>query len=133
MTDRKQPITLNDVDEAVNVLMEQAQVFASAWSLVGGRFDDGSMLEAAKEAKATLRGLIKALALAAQAQAHNGEPIGTLWQHGETGRTLVVMLDDPRPGEPAGAAWHRVGPVHLNPTAQEIGRASCRERVSSPV
>ena len=69
MTDRKQPITLNDVDEAVNVLMEQAQVFASAWSLVGGRFDDGSMLEAAKEAKATLRGLLKALALAAQAQA----------------------------------------------------------------
>lgn len=35
-------------------LMEQAQVFASAWSLVGGRFDSGNGLEEAEAAKAEL-------------------------------------------------------------------------------
>lgn len=29
-------------------IMEQAQVFASAWALVGGPFDDGDQLEAAE-------------------------------------------------------------------------------------
>jgi hypothetical protein len=35
--------------------MEQAQVYASAWSLVGGGFDDGSMLDLATEEKSILR------------------------------------------------------------------------------
>lgn len=39
-------------------IMEQAQVFASAWSMVGGRFDNGSALEDANAAKAELRGML---------------------------------------------------------------------------
>lgn len=35
-------------------LLEQAQVFASAWSLVGGPFDSGNALEEANEAKEEL-------------------------------------------------------------------------------
>ena len=42
-------------------IMEQAQVFASAWSLVGGRFDNGGMVEIATEEKAELKTAIEAL------------------------------------------------------------------------
>ena len=44
----------------VDSVMEQAQVFASAWSLVGGKFDNGSMLEEAQAAKAELRAMLAA-------------------------------------------------------------------------
>lgn len=40
---------------AIDLLMEQAQVFASAWSLVGGRFDNGNALHEAEEAREELR------------------------------------------------------------------------------
>lgn len=40
-------------------IMEQAQVFASAWSLVGGCFDSGSMLAEAESMKAELRTMIE--------------------------------------------------------------------------
>jgi hypothetical protein len=43
---------------AVNQLMEQAQVFASAWSLVGGRYDFGNALEEAEQAKTELRSMV---------------------------------------------------------------------------
>ena len=39
-------------------IMEQAQVFASAWSLVGGRFDSGNMLDEAEAAKNELRQMV---------------------------------------------------------------------------
>jgi hypothetical protein len=42
-------------------IMSQAQVFASAWALVGGRFDNGDMLETANEEKAELQAAIEAL------------------------------------------------------------------------
>jgi hypothetical protein len=45
-------------DEAVNAIMEQAQVFASAWSLVGGRFDFGGGLQVAEQEKTNLRALL---------------------------------------------------------------------------
>jgi ADP-ribose pyrophosphatase YjhB (NUDIX family) len=35
--------------EQINLIMDQAQVFASAWSLVGGPFDFGNALETAEE------------------------------------------------------------------------------------
>jgi hypothetical protein len=47
----------------VEKVMEQAQVFASAWSLVGGVFDRGDALETAEREKVNLR---KLLATAAQ-------------------------------------------------------------------
>lgn len=48
--------------EAFDQVMEQAQVFASAWSLVGGRFDTGNAMDDAEEAKAELRTMVRSLA-----------------------------------------------------------------------
>jgi hypothetical protein len=45
-------------DEWVDSVMEQAQVFASAWSLVGSRFDSGNGLENAEEEKKALRAML---------------------------------------------------------------------------
>ncbi|WP_208456780.1 VRR-NUC domain-containing protein [Burkholderia gladioli] len=42
----------------VEEIMAQAQVFASAWSLVGGRFDQGDALETAEQEKQNLRDLV---------------------------------------------------------------------------
>lgn len=42
----------------VDQVMDQAQVFASAWSLVGGQFDSGDGLEKAEEERERLRALI---------------------------------------------------------------------------
>ncbi len=39
-------------------VMAQAQVFASAWALVGGRFDSGEMLGEAEAAKTELRAML---------------------------------------------------------------------------
>lgn len=52
----------------VDEIMAQARVFASAWSLVGGRFDNGNMLTDAEEAKAELRQMIEAIAQPVQEQ-----------------------------------------------------------------
>lgn len=48
--------TENTID--IESVMSQAQVFASAWSLVGGPFDSGNAMEQAKEAKAELREML---------------------------------------------------------------------------
>ncbi len=53
-----QPAPVQEPVAWVNAVMEQAQVFASAWSLVGGRFDDGSAIDDAEEAKAELRAML---------------------------------------------------------------------------
>lgn len=42
----------------VDLVMEQAQVFASAWALVGSRFDEGGMLDEANLAKAELAEMV---------------------------------------------------------------------------
>lgn len=42
----------------IDKVMEQAQVFASAWSLVGSRFDRGGELENAEEQKRQLRAFV---------------------------------------------------------------------------
>jgi len=53
----------------INSLMEQAQVFASAWSLVGSQFDGGNAMDDAEDAKAELRQMIEeALAQPEEAQ-----------------------------------------------------------------
>lgn len=44
----------------VDEIMEQAQVFASACSLVGGRFDNGTKYQQSEDEKAELRRMIKA-------------------------------------------------------------------------
>lgn len=47
----------------VEKLMEQAQVFASAWSLVGSGLDSGDQLEQAEEEKDALRKMAESMAL----------------------------------------------------------------------
>lgn len=44
---------------SIDSIMEQVQVFASAWSLVGGPFDKGNALENAEEAKLDLRDMLE--------------------------------------------------------------------------
>ena len=46
--------------ELTDGIMDQAQVYASSWSLVGGIFDNGEMLEDAQAAKVELRGMVQA-------------------------------------------------------------------------
>ena len=72
---------LNAVDEVIAILrsldaqrptvdevMAQAQVFASAWALVGSRFVSGSGLEEAEQEKKDLCALVEALAAPVAAQ-----------------------------------------------------------------
>lgn len=55
-------------EQATAAVMEQAQVFASAWALVGGRFDSGDGLELANQEKAALQAMVATMAqLAAKA------------------------------------------------------------------
>ena len=45
--------------EAIELLMEQAQVFASAWSLIGSQFDKGNALADAEAEKKKLYDMLK--------------------------------------------------------------------------
>jgi len=58
----------------VDAVMEQAQVFASAWSLVGGLFDSGDGLAHAEQMRADLRTMVEALAAAPQCPQPQAEP-----------------------------------------------------------
>jgi len=62
MTDaaEKNDKTPEAVERAIRSIMEQAQVFASTYSLVGGRFDDGSKMSQSYEEKADLEQMIRA-------------------------------------------------------------------------
>jgi hypothetical protein len=44
----------------IDSVMEQAQVFASAWSLVGGTFDSGNGMKNAEEEQKALRAMLAA-------------------------------------------------------------------------
>nr|WP_298165246.1 hypothetical protein [uncultured Pseudomonas sp.] len=55
MPTENQPITIDS-------LMKQAQVFASSWSLVGGRFDNGNQLHQADQEKTDLRQMLEQFA-----------------------------------------------------------------------
>jgi hypothetical protein len=78
MDEQEQGEPIDDVKAAVAEIMEQAQVFASAWSLVGKRFDGGSAMDDAEEAKLELRVMVAFLANAAttpQPKQEQGEPV----------------------------------------------------------
>lgn len=57
MNEIKKPIHV----KTENQIMELIQEFASSWSLVGGRYDDGSMLEIANNLKQEIRSDYEAL------------------------------------------------------------------------
>lgn len=48
-------------DQEIEAIMEQAQVFASAWAFLGGPFDNGSGLEQAERERSNLRALLSKL------------------------------------------------------------------------
>ncbi len=66
---------------AVRDIMLQAQVFASAWSLVGGRFDTGDCLETAETERESLQAMVRALL--AQYGSPAWQPIETAPKGGE--------------------------------------------------
>ena len=49
------------VDEAVEVIVDEGQVFASAWSMVDGPFDQGSAMDDANEAKDRFHSVVRAV------------------------------------------------------------------------
>lgn len=70
--------------EVIDAIMEQAQVFASSYSLVGGRFDDGSKMEQSNEEKAELRRMIEAvLDPARQTRERGTAPVDNCGDSGE--------------------------------------------------
>jgi hypothetical protein len=52
------PAAQQEPVEWIDSVMEQAQVFASAWALVGSRFDSGNEMENAEEQKKALRAML---------------------------------------------------------------------------
>lgn len=71
---------------------------------------ENSVIHAALEEIQRLRRENQAL----DAQCAPGNSLGTLWQHSETGRTMVIMRGDPQPRGIAGAPWLFVGTVHVD-------------------
>ncbi|WP_210249301.1 hypothetical protein, partial [Neorhizobium alkalisoli] len=74
--------------KTIDAIMEQAQVFASTYSLVGGGFDDGTKMEQSEEEKAELRRMVEALSAPPETPLHVTNPatiaqfVGTLADHG---------------------------------------------------
>lgn len=85
MTESKNAVALTA--EQIDAIMEQAQVFASAWSLVGGIFDSGNALETAEQEKANLRALLATPIEQAVGVRDAWQPIETA---PKTGRTLLL-------------------------------------------
>lgn len=97
-------------EKTVKAIMDQAQVFASSWSMVGGPFAADDQLERAEEEKAELKKLITgALEGSVSATQDVGEMIESLlaWHKRQAGQlemirdnakegvTLQLGIDDP--------------------------------------
>lgn len=92
--------------------MEQAQVFASAWPLVGGRFDGGNAMDDAEVAKAELRQMIEK-ALAKPEQEHVAWPCVIVEADFEKNTiTLEMCCEDYKVA--AGTHWLSVRPMLTN-------------------
>lgn len=94
-------------------IMDQAQVYASAWSLVGGPFDQGNQLQQAEDEKQALQELLVAFedeahtSGAQEAQLDLAKPLIEWHQNriqninkmleAEKGTELCIGADDPAP------------------------------------
>jgi hypothetical protein len=109
----------------IQKLMEQAQVFASAWSLVGGRFDAGSGMEDAEAAKSQLRSMIAAALSQAPVAVPDGyalvpvEPTISMCLAGAAAR---ISVECPTPAEAAYRAMLAASPANADSKESEIGR-----------
>ncbi|WP_250519516.1 hypothetical protein [Caballeronia sp. NCTM1] len=91
------------IDELVDEAMSQAQVFASAWSLVGGPFDNGEMLENAEVEKRALRALIANLLSASIADTAGAKPVGRVYKNGDLWSSEIYR--EVVEGLPTGDYW----------------------------
>ena len=85
-------------------IMEQAQSFASAWSLVGGAFDGGDGKERAEEEKAELQRMVEG-ALAGRYNHLALDTAGLVWTWG--GEIGSGRGDDLPSGAPRAIALRR--------------------------
>jgi len=87
-------------DKNIKAIMEQAQVFASSWSMVGGPFAADDQLERAEEEKAELKKLVtSALEGSVNAPQDVGEMIESLlaW-HKRQADQLQIISDNAKEG-----------------------------------
>lgn len=84
----------------IAMLMEQAQVFASAWSLVGGTFDQGDQLQVAEDEKARLEDMLDLFQDQVDTNAAPGNlkeiAEGLVQWHGSKIKQVRTVLDAPR-------------------------------------
>lgn len=78
-------------------IMEQAQAFASAWSLVGGAFDGGDGKERAEEEKAELQRMVEELETALNAIPSSDNTIDGLSQYVEKLESHLAALEKQEP------------------------------------
>ena len=118
-------------------IMEQAQAFASAWSLVGGAFDGGDGKERAEEEKAELQRMVEELETALNAIPSSDNTIDGLSQYVEKLESHLAALENQKP-----VFWYRPhsdgqgydGPIHdsqIEPVRRESG--AWNPLFSSPV
>lgn len=88
MSEELKPVGFNAL---VGEAMSQVQVFASAWSLVGGPFDQGDALEDAEVEKAVTEALIRDLLNAAVAQSRS-LPANERVRDEQTDKNLVAAV-----------------------------------------
>ena len=83
----------------IDTLMEQAQVFASAWSLVGGIFDQGNQRQLAGEEKARLEEMLEDFQEQTDANAAPGNlqeiAQGLVAWHQQRIKNIDTVLDAP--------------------------------------
>lgn len=87
-------------DKNIKTIMDQAQVFASSWSMVGGPFAADDQLERAEEEKAELKKLVtSALEGSVNAPQDVGEMIESLlaW-HKRQADQLQIISDNAKEG-----------------------------------
>lgn len=98
-------------------IMEQAQAFASAWSLVGGIFDGGDGMERAEEEKAELQRMVEELETALNEIPSSDNTIDDLSKYVEKLESHFTALEKQEP-----VFWYRPlrhagmyeGPLHHN-------------------
>lgn len=87
----------------IEVLMEQAQVYASAWSLVGGVFDTGDQLAVAEEEKSQLEEMLEQFEGQIDKNAAAGQvqeiAEGLIAWHGQRIKNIDLILQAPKDTE----------------------------------
>ncbi|MDP3848401.1 MAG: host nuclease inhibitor protein [Pseudomonas sp.] len=83
----------------IDSLMSQASVYASAWSLVGGKFDQGNQLQVAEEEKVRLEEMLEDFHDQAEANAELGNlqeiAEGLVAWHQQRIKNINTILDAP--------------------------------------